>query len=266
MPTPSFKTFHFGLFEFDPASLELARAGRAVRLKPQPAKVLAYLLARAGELVPRNDLQHHIWGDAYVDSEAGLNACIRDVRSALGDQVQAPTYVETVPRRGYRFIAWIYALVGNYDEAIRQCRKGIDLDPTVAWLHGCLVEAHRSRGDLGQALRAARREMQAKAADEQDLHLLDATPEIALANLDRWRLGRILKTSQEQYVPACAIGIRHAQAGLRDEALDFLEAAYEERSGFMPFLEVSDALRPLHGDPRFEDLAHRLRATMSVGG
>jgi len=96
----------FGLFEFDPSTGELVREGTPVRLQPQPARVLALLVERPGEIVSREDLRKHVWGqETFVDFERGLNFCIAQIRSALGDSADSPRYVETVPKRGYRFIA-----------------------------------------------------------------------------------------------------------------------------------------------------------------
>lgn len=96
----------FGRFEFDPVTGELVRDGTPVRLPPQPARVLTLLVERPGEIVSRDDLRQHIWGnETFVDFERGLNFCIAQIRSALGDSADSPRYVETVPKRGYRFIA-----------------------------------------------------------------------------------------------------------------------------------------------------------------
>ena len=96
----------FGLFEFDAAAGLLSREGVPVRLQPQPARVLALLLARAGEVVTRDDLRRQVWNDGtFVDFERGLNFCIAQIRSALGDAADSPRFIETLPRRGYRFIA-----------------------------------------------------------------------------------------------------------------------------------------------------------------
>jgi DNA-binding winged helix-turn-helix (wHTH) protein/TolB-like protein len=96
----------FGVFQFSAASRELFRDGTPVRLQTQPAKVLAALVARAGQVVSREDLQREVWGgDTHVDFERGLNFCIAQVRTALGDSANSPRYIETVPTQGYRFIA-----------------------------------------------------------------------------------------------------------------------------------------------------------------
>jgi DNA-binding winged helix-turn-helix (wHTH) protein/TolB-like protein len=96
----------FGLFEFDPESGVLTRQGTPVRLQPQPARVLAMLASHAGEVVSREALRQEIWADGtFVDFERGLNFCIAQIRSALGDSADTPRFIETLPRRGYRFIA-----------------------------------------------------------------------------------------------------------------------------------------------------------------
>jgi len=96
----------FGPFEFDPLKGDLLKEGHRQKLQPQPAKVLSLLVSRPGELVLREELEKAVWGgDTFVDFERGLNFAIRQVRAALGDDSESPKYVETFPRRGYRFIA-----------------------------------------------------------------------------------------------------------------------------------------------------------------
>jgi TolB-like protein/DNA-binding winged helix-turn-helix (wHTH) protein len=96
----------FGLFDFDARTGELRREGEIVKLSPQPARVLALLLEKPGEVVLRDELRASIWGnETFVDFERGLNFCILQVRSALGDSSDNPRFIQTVPRKGYRFIA-----------------------------------------------------------------------------------------------------------------------------------------------------------------
>jgi DNA-binding winged helix-turn-helix (wHTH) protein/TolB-like protein len=96
----------FGPFRFEVTSGALSRHGMSVRLQPQPARVLAVLVSRPGEVVSRDELRQQIWPEGtYVDFERGLNFAIAHIRAALGDSADAPRYIETVPRRGYRFIA-----------------------------------------------------------------------------------------------------------------------------------------------------------------
>ena len=96
----------FGIFEADLRTGELRKRGSRVRLQQQPFQVLAVLLSRPGELVTRDELRAQLWSaDTFVDFEHGLNKAINKIREALGDSAESPRFVETVPRRGYRFIA-----------------------------------------------------------------------------------------------------------------------------------------------------------------
>jgi len=95
----------FGGFELSPGSGELRDRGNLLHLAPQPFKVLELLVRRGGEVVTRNEIRDHVWsGDTFVDFEQGLNFCIRQIREVLGDTADAPRFVETLPRRGYRFV------------------------------------------------------------------------------------------------------------------------------------------------------------------
>jgi eukaryotic-like serine/threonine-protein kinase len=110
-PGPDLRILRFGMFELDLRTGELRKGGLLVKLQQQPFKVLSLLAGQAGELVTRDDLRREVWGgDTYVDFDQGLNFCIKQIRSALGDQADAPRYIETLPRRGYRFIAPIEAV------------------------------------------------------------------------------------------------------------------------------------------------------------
>ena len=96
----------FETFELDVESSELWNNGRRVKLAPKPARVLALLANAPGRLVTRETIRENLWEpDTFVDFEHGLNFCIREIRAALGDNAQKPRFVETLPRRGYRFIA-----------------------------------------------------------------------------------------------------------------------------------------------------------------
>ena len=96
----------FGLFEFDPAKKELRRNGALVRLQSQPAQVLACLLARAGDVISRDELRTAVWHEhTFVDFERGLNFCVAQIRAALDDDAVEPRFIRTIPKRGYQFIA-----------------------------------------------------------------------------------------------------------------------------------------------------------------
>jgi DNA-binding winged helix-turn-helix (wHTH) protein/TolB-like protein len=98
--------YRFGTFEFDDRTALLTRADRPVALEPQPARALALLLARAGDVVARDDLRAHLWSDdTHVDYDRGLAYCIGQLRAALGDTADNPRFVQTLPRRGFRFLA-----------------------------------------------------------------------------------------------------------------------------------------------------------------
>lgn len=96
---------NFGQFEFDLDSGELSKSGRSIKLQAQPALALSLLVRRAGECVTRREIQEHIWGQHIVEFDQGLNYCISQIRLALRDKAESPVFIETVPRRGYRFIA-----------------------------------------------------------------------------------------------------------------------------------------------------------------
>ena len=100
------KIVRFGLFEADLVSGELRKQGSRIRLQEQPFQVLALLLERPGEMVTREDLRSRLWaGDTFVDFDHSLNTAVNKVREALGDVASNPRFVQTVARRGYRFIA-----------------------------------------------------------------------------------------------------------------------------------------------------------------
>ncbi len=110
-------SIRFGEFELELGSGELRKDGSLVKLQPQPLKVLALLAANAGRLVTREEIQRAVWdGETFVDFEHGLNFCIKQIRTALGDNAQAPLYIETLPRRGYRFIAPVEKAEQSEDE------------------------------------------------------------------------------------------------------------------------------------------------------
>src|SRR5579871_2127775 len=94
----------FDVFELDTAVGELRRQGDRVKLPPQPMRVLELLVRRGGEVLTRSDIRERIWCDSFVDFEQGLNFCIRQIREALGDTADSPRFIETLPRRGYRFL------------------------------------------------------------------------------------------------------------------------------------------------------------------
>ncbi|HEX9731454.1 MAG TPA: winged helix-turn-helix domain-containing protein [Thermoanaerobaculia bacterium] len=457
----------FGGFELDPRTEELRQDGRPVHLPPQPARVLALLASRPGEIVLRDDIRRHIWGDSFVDADAGLNVCIRQIRAALGDHAEAPAYVETVPRKGYRFVAtvesaarpprrrarrwlaaagisalvlgaiglhgvtaqrsgtaltspervklpadpaareaylegrylldqmdytrlaesaerfrqaiarspghpaphvglgeallrlggpphermpaarnaflraleldpelpgahlglatvrlyydwdlpaagasldraaalglesaelheafalsrafegrpdeafehlekalvfdpvsariqgeigWFYEMLGDHATALEQCRKTLRLEPDHVPTLLCLLVTQRALGDEEQAIAAARRLMELHDAPPERMARLTGD---GLAVFDEWQLDRILARQASQYVSPCQIGLVYAKLGDAAQAFAHLEAGFEQRSGFMLFLETEPALEPLRSHPRYAALVEKVRA------
>ena len=100
----------FGIFEFDADSRELRKNGRVIALEPQPAKALALLLSRAGEIVSRDELREAVWAsETHVDFDRGIAYCVSQVRTALGDSGENPRFVQTMPKQGFKFIAPVSA-------------------------------------------------------------------------------------------------------------------------------------------------------------
>ena len=118
MPSFTAKIVRFGTFEADLASGELRKNGVRVRLQEQPFQVLVALLERAGEMVAREDLRQRLWpSDTFVDFDHSLNTAVNKLREALGDTAANPRFVQTVARRGYRFIAPVEVVEGSATES-----------------------------------------------------------------------------------------------------------------------------------------------------
>jgi tetratricopeptide (TPR) repeat protein len=107
----------FGVFELNLVSEELRKFGTPIKIAPQPFKVLALLASQAGQVVTREQIQLQLWGEeTYVDFEQGLNHCIKQIRNALNDSPDTPRYIETLTRRGYRFVAPVEVQVLPWDK------------------------------------------------------------------------------------------------------------------------------------------------------
>ena len=216
----------FGAFELDLATSELRRSGSVVRLPPQPLKVLALLAGRPGELVTREELRAHLWGEeTFVDFDRGLNFCVNQVRAALGDDADAPRFVETLPRRGYRFIAPVAglptpatspaAVVPSPAEASAGPPPSVPRRPRRAWavtmaavtIGLALAAAYLRRPPSGSVAPAARRMLVVLpftnlTGDPEQEFLSDGVTEeltTQLAGLPREQLGVIARTSAMKY-------------------------------------------------------------------
>ena len=118
-PRKTIGSMRFGPFELSTESSELRKHGQRLKLSGQAIDVLLMLASNAGRLVTREELQRKLWpGDSFGDFEHGLNAAVNRLRETLGDSATDPTYIETVPRRGYRFIAQVDQVPNTTDPAV----------------------------------------------------------------------------------------------------------------------------------------------------
>ncbi|HYT68711.1 MAG TPA: winged helix-turn-helix domain-containing protein [Vicinamibacterales bacterium] len=112
-PSPR-QLFRFGRFEVDVEAAELRRDGRHVKLQPQPFKLLLLVVRRAGAVVTRDEIRTELWPDGtFVDFDQAVNFAIKQIRDALGDSAEQSLYIQTVPKRGYRFIAPVEPLAST---------------------------------------------------------------------------------------------------------------------------------------------------------
>jgi DNA-binding winged helix-turn-helix (wHTH) protein len=127
METPSIghSRLAFGLFEADLAAGELYRNGRRIPLQEKPFRILVLLLERPGEVVTRDEVSRELWPDGtHVDFDEGLDTALRKLRYALGDSAQNPVFIETIPRRGYRFLAPVSNVARNGNQAAMDSAPG----------------------------------------------------------------------------------------------------------------------------------------------
>ncbi len=106
------KLLRFGVFELNLDTEELRKSGTLIKLPPLPFKLLVLLASHSGQIVTRDEIQKQLWGEeTFVDFEQGVNKCIKQIRTALGDNADSPLYIETLPRHGYRFLAPVVSKV-----------------------------------------------------------------------------------------------------------------------------------------------------------
>jgi cholera toxin transcriptional activator len=111
------RRYRFGIFELDAAAEELRRQGMRVKLSAQPFQVLVMLLARPGDVVTRDEISRELWPDGtFVDYEHGVNSAVNRIREALGDDAANPRFIQTLARRGYRFLAPV-EVIGSAEQA-----------------------------------------------------------------------------------------------------------------------------------------------------
>lgn len=136
------KRYRFGVFEADPSTGELRRQGIRVKLNAQPFQVLLMLLSRPGEVLTREEISGVLWSDGtFVDYDHGVNSAVNRIREALGDTANSPRYVETLARRGYRFVAPVQTIELASDRA-QPTRPELLSDPLesgAGWGNGILA-------------------------------------------------------------------------------------------------------------------------------
>jgi DNA-binding winged helix-turn-helix (wHTH) protein len=121
--------FRFGLFELDTESEQLLKEGRTVRIQQQPYKLLCLLITQAGRVVPREEIRAALWpAETFVDYDQGMNFAMKQVREALGDDADHAVYVQTLPKRGYRFIAPVDSGERGAPQPTRPSYPGTDLN------------------------------------------------------------------------------------------------------------------------------------------
>src|SRR5450759_958347 len=128
------RPMRFGVFEVDPLTGQLRKQGLRIKLRDQPFQIRQLLLAHSGEVVSRDELQKQLWpADTFVDFDRGLNKAVNNLRDALGDSAESPRFIETLPKRGYRFIAPVDAGDAN----------GQQLEPTTEPQHALAEQPER---------------------------------------------------------------------------------------------------------------------------
>src|SRR5215468_8933069 len=208
-------TYRFGSFEFDAQTSELRKKGLRVRLEGQPVAILAMLLERPNQLVTREELQKKLWSsDTFVDFEQSLNAAIRRLRVALDDSAESPRYIETLARKGYRWVAPVEAtasagIVDAHTAEVTNAKQlrgrsatriavGAALGLAILFIAWGVL---RSRPALGRLMLAVL-PFQNLSGEEQQEYLADGMTEemiTRLGGLNPQRLGVIARTSAMQY-------------------------------------------------------------------
>ncbi len=171
VPAPARRPLRFGSFELDLQSGELRKAGVLVGLQEQSLKVLVELLARPGDLVTREQLRQRLWpSGTFVDFEHGLNAVINRLRETLGDSADSPRFIQTVPRRGYRFIASV--------EGRAETVAGEPVAPTSVTRDLSVSQSDQPRKRIGRSIAIAVAGLILMAAMVAAIGLLRRTPTI----------------------------------------------------------------------------------------
>ncbi len=130
------KVLRFGVFELDLENERLLKNGRTVRLQPQPFKLLCLLATQSGRLVTRDEIRQTLWEqDTFVDFEQGVNFAIKQVREALGEDAENPLFVQTVPKRGYKFVAPVEVVAPRGNPVLQNPARTDGALSKLLWTH-----------------------------------------------------------------------------------------------------------------------------------
>jgi DNA-binding winged helix-turn-helix (wHTH) protein len=181
----------FGVFELNLDTEELRKFGTPIKLRPQPFRLLALLASCSGQIVTREEIKEQLWGEeTYVDFEHGMNKCVKQIRTALGDDANKPVYIETVPRHGYRFLTPVVAkTVLAPPPRVKESSSGIPAD--LAEMIRARLAARKSGAHAtAQSTTTTPVEGTSLAADSPAVELPAADPPMAPAPLpvrdSRW--------------------------------------------------------------------------------
>lgn len=225
VPAAGVGRVRFERFELDLGTGELWRDGEAVRVQQQPARVLSFLVRQPGRLVTREELRRHLWGeDVFVDFQRGLNFCIMQIRAALDDDAETPRFVETLPRRGYRFVAPVETVEEATTAGSEASVTAASVRPSPAWrrhaLRAALLAASAAAVGAAGFARAGRSSTEGAASPESapalriavlpfrqmgpadGIPVADGLTEEVIAETGRiapGRLGVIARSSVERY-------------------------------------------------------------------
>jgi len=262
----------FGRFEFDVASGELYLWGQRVRLQEQPRQVLAALLERPGEIATREELRDRLWKThTFVDFEHGLKTAIKKVRQALGDSAEAPEFIETLARRGYRFIAPVGPLqtVPLVAETAVAEAAAAPVTPLVArpkprWDQRHIVRylglALYYTGDVAGAramLASAARGGKPDVRSQASLASIEAAA--GLRDQARARAAKVARGPYMDHHVAYSLGAAYAQLGQADESIVWLQRAADTGFPCYPWFERDSLLEPMQQHPGFVRLLGNLR-------
>jgi len=147
------RVLRFGAFEADLHTRELRKQGMQIKLQEQPFQVLAFLLEHPGQIVTREQLREKLWpADTFVDVDNSVNAAINRLREALGDSAESPRFVETLPRRGYRFVAPVTEVKGSESGSAPGSTHRAALAQPKEVPTGVSIKARKSLGKLSVVL------------------------------------------------------------------------------------------------------------------